>query len=322
MSAAVPATVDYSHAITCVDTEQVRPGQACCYLLGSGGRYAFIDCGTSLSVPGLKAVLAARGIGVEQIAYVMPTHVHLDHAGGAGLLMRECPNAKLVVHPRGAKHLIDPTALIAGATGVYGPERMAVMYGEIVPIDAARVIVADDGYELDFNGRSLLFIDAPGHARHHYAIWDARSRGWFAGDTFGLSYRVFDGPNGATLLPTTTPVQFEPEAWLQTLDRFLARDPAHMYLTHYGRVGNVPQLAADLRGDLAMYQSIALHLADVPDRHARIVEALTLHALEELAAMAAPVGDDTARDWLAFDLELNAQGLGVWLDRQKPKAAA
>jgi len=322
MSAAVPANVDYPNAITCIDTEQVRPGQACCYLIGGGSQYAFVDCGTSLSVPGIKAVLAARGIGLEQIAYVMPTHVHLDHAGGAGLLMRECPNAKLVVHPRGAKHLIDPTALIAGATGVYGPEKMAAMYGEIVPIEASRVIVADDGFRLDLGGRELRFIDAPGHARHHYAIWDAQSRGWFAGDTFGLSYRVFDGPNGATLLPTTTPVQFEPEAWLQTLDRFLAADPAWMYLTHYGRVGNVPQLAADLRGDLAMYQSIALHLADVPDRHARIVEALTLHALEELAAMAAPVSDDTARDWLAFDLELNAQGLGVWLDKQQRTATA
>lgn len=322
MSAAVPANVDYPNAITCIDTEQVRPGQACCYLIGGGSQYAFVDCGTSLSVPGIKAVLAARGIGLEQIAYVMPTHVHLDHAGGAGLLMRECPNAKLVVHPRGAKHLIDPTALIAGATGVYGPEKMAAMYGEIVPIEASRVIVADDGFQLDLGGRELRFIDAPGHARHHYAIWDAQSRGWFAGDTFGLSYRVFDGPNGATLLPTTTPVQFEPEAWLQTLDRFLAADPAWMYLTHYGRVGNVPQLAADLRGDLAMYQSIALHLADVPDRHARIVEALTLHALEELAAMAAPVSDDTARDWLAFDLELNAQGLGVWLDKQQRTATA
>ncbi len=327
MPAALPATVDYAHGITCIDTEQVRPGQACCYLIGSGQRsgtaqYAFVDCGTSLSVPGIKAVLAARGIGLDQIAYVMPTHVHLDHAGGAGLLMRECGHAKLVVHPRGAKHLIDPAALIAGATAVYGPEQMAAMYGEIVPIDASRVIVADDGYRLDFDGRELLFIDAPGHARHHYAIWDEQSRGWFAGDTFGLSYRVFDGPNGATLLPTTTPVQFEPDAWLQTIDRFMATDPDWMYLTHYGRVGDVQQLAADLRGDLAMYQSIALHLADAPDRHARIVEALTLHALEELAAMAAPVSDELARDWLDFDLELNAQGLGVWLDRQKPKATA
>jgi glyoxylase-like metal-dependent hydrolase (beta-lactamase superfamily II) len=324
--ATLPAVIDYPDNISCIDTEQQRTGLACCYLIRGGTRgseqYAFIECGTSLSVPGLKAVLAERGIGLDQIAYVIPTHVHLDHAGGAGLLLRDCPNAKLVIHPRGAKHMIDPSALIAGATEVYGVDNMAKMYGEILPVPADRVIVAEDNHLLDFNGRELRFIDSPGHARHHFSIWDAQSRGWFTGDTFGLSYRVFDSHNGPYLMPTTTPVQFEPDAWLQTISRYLAVDPAYMFLTHYGRVGNVGQLAADLRGGIAMYQSIASHLADEPDRHARIYEALMLYSLEELAAMAAPVKDDVARDWLAFDIELNAQGLEVWLDKQKAKASA
>ncbi|GAC1625463.1 MAG: MBL fold metallo-hydrolase [Nevskia sp.] len=312
-----PHTIDYPDNISCVDTEQHRPGLAACYLLRSGDEYAFVECGTSLSVPGLLKVLEHRGIAREQIAYVMPTHVHLDHAGGAGLLMRECPNAKLVIHPRGAKHMIDPAALIAGATEVYGAENMPAMYGEILPVEDARVIVAPDNFRLDFNGRELLFIDAPGHARHHYAIWDAQSRGWFTGDTFGISYRDLDGPNGPYLFPTTTPVQFEPDAWLATLQRFMAVDPAYMFLTHYGRVGNVGQLAADLRGGIAMYQSIALHLASAPDRHARIRDALALHAEEELIAMACPLGEARIHELLAFDMELNAQGLVVWLARQE-----
>ncbi|WP_295682617.1 MBL fold metallo-hydrolase [uncultured Nevskia sp.] len=320
--AKLPAVIDYPDGISCIDTEQQRTGLACCYLMRSGDQYAFIECGTSLSVPGLKAVLAERGIGLDQIAYVIPTHVHLDHAGGVGLLMKDCPNAKLVVHPRGARHLIDPSALIAGATAVYGPENMATMYGEILPVAEDRVIVADDNYVLDFNGRKLSFIDSPGHARHHFSIWDVQSGGWFTGDTFGLSYRLFDGPNGPFLMPTTTPVQFEPEAWLKTLSRYLAADPAFMFLTHYGRVDNVAQLAADLGGGIAMYQSIALHLAEVPDRHARIYEALMLYSLEELAANASPVTDEVAREWLAFDIELNTQGLEVWLDKQKAKPAA
>lgn len=321
-SAKLPAVIDYPDNISCIDTEQQRTGLACCYLMRSGNQYAFIECGTSLSVPGLKAVLAERGIGLDQIAYVIPTHVHLDHAGGAGLLLRDCPNAKLVVHPRGARHLVDPSALIAGATAVYGPDNMAAMYGEILPVAADRVIVAEDNFVLDFNGRELLFIDSPGHARHHFSIWDAQSRGWFTGDTFGLSYRMFDGPNGPYLMPTTTPVQFEPEAWLKTIGRYLTVNPAYMFLTHYGRVGNVAQLAADLRGGIAMYQSIATHLADEPDRHARIVEALMLYSLEELAAMSSPVKDDVAREWLAFDIELNTQGLEVWLDKQKASSAS
>lgn len=316
----LPHTLDYPGNLTLIDTEQQRPGLASCYLVRSGDRYAFVECGTSLSIPGLLAVLDARGIDREQVDYVMPTHVHLDHAGGAGLLMRHLPNAKLVVHPKGARHLTNPAKLIEGATAVYGADNMLRMYGEILPVPEARVIVADDGFELDFRGRALRFIDAPGHARHHYAIWDATTRGWFTGDTFGLSYREFDGPNGAFLFPTTTPVQFEPEAWAQTLERFMATDPAWMYLTHYGRVGDVGRLAADLRGGISIYQSLARQLADAPDRHAALKEALMVHALEELAALASPVDETTARELLAFDMELNAQGLGVWLDKQKKAA--
>ena len=316
-----PNTIDYPDNITLIDTEQHRPGLAACYLLRSGNEYAFIECGTSLSVPGLLAVLKHRGIAPEQIAWIMPTHVHLDHAGGAGLLMRECPNAKLVIHPRGARHMIDPAQLIAGATAVYGEAQMAALYGEILPVPAERVVIAEDGFEIDFNGRVLRFIDAPGHARHHYAIWDAQSRGWFTGDSFGLSYREFDGPEGPYLFPTTTPVQFEPEAWLQTIQRFLAVDPAYMFLTHYGRVGNVLQLAADLRGGIATYQSIALHLAGCPDREARIQRALLLHATEELGAVGCRLAEDEIERLLALDMALNAQGLVVWLDRQAKAAA-
>lgn len=318
----LPQTIDYAHGITCIDTEQQRAGLACCYLVESGGRYAFVECGTSLSVPGLLRVLQARGIARAQVDYVMPTHVHLDHAGGAGLLMRECGNARLVIHPRGAKHMVDPSALIAGASAVYGARNMAALYGEILPVPEARVIVADEGFALDFNGRHLRFIDTPGHARHHYAIWDETSRGWFAGDTFGISYRELTGPQGDYIFPTTTPVQFEPEAWAATLDRFLAENPAWMYLTHYGRVGDVVRLAADLRSGIAVYQSLARQLADAPERHARIRDALALHAVEELKAMACPLADAEIRALLAFDMELNAQGLGVWLDREKKRSTA
>ncbi|MDB5985323.1 MAG: fold metallo-hydrolase [Nevskia sp.] len=311
-----PATIDYEYEIVCVDTEQHRAGLACCYLLRSGDAYAFIDCGTSLSVPGLLDVLRQRGIAREQVAYVIPTHVHLDHAGGAGLMLRELPNAQLVIHPRGARHMRDPSKLINSASVVYGAENMTALYGEILPVPQARVLVADDNFTLDFNGRELLFIDAPGHARHHFAVWDARSRGWFTGDVFGLSYREFDGPQGAFLFPTTTPVQFQPEAWLTTLERLLATHPAWAYLTHYGRVGNIAKLAGDLRRGLADYQRLARAQAQSPQRHAAIKQALMQLALQEVAALQAPVTPAQARELLAFDMELNTQGLEVWLDRK------
>jgi glyoxylase-like metal-dependent hydrolase (beta-lactamase superfamily II) len=326
----LPRVEEYDHGISCIDTEQVRPGLACCYLIragtgtagagtGSGECYGLVECGTALSVPGLLRVLETKGIARDQVAYVMPTHVHLDHAGGAGVLMRALPNAKLVVHPRGARHMIDPSKLIEGASAVYGAENLPKMYGDIAPIPESRVIVAEvereGGFRLDFNGRELLFLDAPGHARHHYAIWDAASRGIFTGDVFGLSYREFDGPEGPYLLPTTTPVQFEPEAWAQTLDRLMALGPEWIYLTHYGRLGEVPRLERQLRSGLATYQRIALQCADLPDRHERLVEALLTLCVDEARALNSPVPAQDTRRLLQFDCELSAQGLEVWLDK-------
>jgi glyoxylase-like metal-dependent hydrolase (beta-lactamase superfamily II) len=313
----LPAAQALGHGITCIDTEQQRPGVACCYLLQYGDEAALIECGTSPGVPGLLARLVQLGIEREQLRYVIPTHVHLDHAGGAGLLMRELPNAQLVVHSRGARHLIDPTKLIAGATAVYGADAVRDMYGEILPVDESRVIVADDGFKLSIAGRELLFIDTPGHARHHFSVWDETSRGFFTGDTFGLSYRVFDGPHGPWLMPTTTPVQFEPDAWQQTLGRYLQHEPQRMYLTHYGAVDDVPRLARDLRRGLIDYQHLAMSIeARGADRHEAIKRALFDWSLQELQQREVAVTEAVARDWLQFDLELNAQGLGVWLDRQ------
>lgn len=313
----VPA-LNYEHAITCIDTEQQRPGMAACYLVGGDGRYAFVDTGTSLSVPGMLDLLAARDIDRAQVDYIMPTHVHLDHAGGAGALMAALPSARLVVHPRGARHLVDPSALIDGATAVYGAEALQRMYGEIVPVPESRVLVADvapgKDFYLSLGTRPLRFIDAPGHARHHYAIWDATSRGWFTGDVFGISYREFDWDNGHFLIPTTTPVQFDPEAWRHTLDRMMAVDPQWMYLTHFGRVGHLPQLAQRLRDDLAAYESIA---RQTPTRDGTaLADALTQYHLDALSQLDHPLPEIRARELLGFDMQLNAQGLEVWRARQ------
>ena len=306
--------------IVCIDTEQHRPRMAACYLIGSDGHYAFVESGTSLSVPGLLDTLDELGIARDAVDYVMPTHVHLDHAGGAGALLRELPRARLVIHPRGARHMVDPSQLIAGATAVYGPGAMRATYGEIVPVPEARVVVADVAPDRDFElmlgGRRLQFIDAPGHARHHCAIWDEASRGWFTGDVFGLSYREFDDAEGNYLIPTTSPVQFDPEAWNATLDRLLEKSPAHVYLTHYGRVDTVQALARGLREGLAAYQRIARAHAPAPDRHARLYADLMDYHLEQLRRRDNPLPEARARELLDIDVEVNAQGLEVWLDRQ------
>ncbi|MCL1500651.1 MBL fold metallo-hydrolase [Xanthomonas nasturtii] len=285
------------------------------YLIVEAQRGAFVDCGTSLSVPHMLAAVQAAGLTPAQVEWLVLTHVHLDHAGGAGALLQHLPNARVLVHPRGAPHLIDPTRLIAGATAVYGEAEMARSYGVIVPVPAERVVQASDGDTVMLGARALHTIDTPGHARHHLCVWDARSRSWFTGDTFGLSYRQLDSAAGAFILPTSSPVQFEPEAMLQSIARLMETAPEAMYLTHYGRVAPPAPLARALGEQIHAMTDIALGCAQRPDRHRCMVAALTALYLERARQHGCRLDDAAVEQLLATDIELNAQGLGCWLDR-------
>ncbi|HET7062644.1 MAG TPA: MBL fold metallo-hydrolase, partial [Rudaea sp.] len=220
-----------------------------------------------------------------------------------------------VIHPRGVRHMVDPSALIAGATAVYGADEVRASYGDLVPIPAERIITANDEYRVDLAGRELLCIDTPGHARHHMCIWDARSQAFFPGDTFGLSYREFDTDNGAFILPTSTPVQFEPEALHASIDRMLGFRPQQMFLTHYSRVTEVERLAADLHLQIHAMVAIARNHAADPDRHALIAADLAGMYIGRARLHGCALGADRVRELLAMDIELNTQGLEVWLDR-------
>ncbi|KQO00321.1 MULTISPECIES: MBL fold metallo-hydrolase [Stenotrophomonas] len=303
------------HDIHVIDTAFQRDHFDAAYLLVGNGRGAFIDCGTSHSLPNLLAAVERAGLGVDAIDWLILTHVHLDHAGGAGALMQRLPNARLLLHPRGAPHMIDPARLVAGATAVYGEAEMARSYGRIVPVAAERVVVAEDGHRLSLGGRELLCIDTPGHARHHLCVWDEASRGWFTGDTFGLSYRELDSAQGAFIVPTTSPVQFEPEALHASIDRLMAQAPEAMYLTHYGRVRDTAPLAADLHVQIDAMTAIARACDGRADRHRALVAALGELCLERARVHGCRLDDAGVLRVLGMDIELNAQGLECWLDR-------
>lgn len=307
------------HQITCIDTEYQRPGLAACYLIESEGEAAFVDTGTSHTVPQLMSLLEAKGIAPEQVKYVIPTHVHLDHAGGAGALMQRLPEASLVIHPYGARHMIDPAKLAAGAKAVYGEEKFSQDFGELIPVDKKRTIEAPDGFRLRLGSRELLCLDTPGHARHHICIFDDQSRGIFTGDTFGISYRELDTAKGPFILATSTPIQFDPVAWHETLDRLMALTPEVIYLTHYCEVREPARLVEQLRRSIDQFTTAALSAdaAPGPERIAQIRNALLQWLLASLDQHGCQQSPQEIAQFMSMDLELDAQGLDVWLQKRE-----
>lgn len=304
-----------THGIHAIDTGFQRPGFDAAWLIVEQGRAALIDCGTALAVDTILHDIKAAGLAPDAVDWLILTHVHLDHAGGAGALLPHLPNARVLVHPRGAPHMIDPTRLIAGATAVYGEAEMARSYGRIEPIPAARVQTAEEGLRVQLAGRELICLDTPGHALHHICIHDPVSASIFTGDTFGISYRELDTPNGVFIFPTTTPVQFDPHALKASIQRLVALQPQRACLTHFGSVGNVERCAEVLLELIDCMVEAALACTDATDRHAALVAALDdLYVPRAMAHSG--LDAETVRQLLALDIELNAQGLAVWLDRR------
>ena len=297
--------------ISVIDSEYYSKDFAAIYLLKQKNKVIIIETGTNYSVPYVKEALSQIGLSFSDVSYVIPTHVHLDHAGGAGLLMMQCQNAALVVHPRGARHLIDPSKLVAGAKAVYGENKFKEYYGEIFPIDANRVIQADDNFILDFDGRELRFIDTPGHARHHFCIWDKATKSMFTGDTFGISYRDLDHQDELYILPSTSPVQFDPEALIQSINRIMEFKPERVCLTHFSAIKPTKKVANKLIESIHFVSNLAIKYADKNDSESIIYKKMMDYFLEGLNEIGF-YNNDYAKDRLSLDVLINTQGLIYW----------
>ncbi|EXI67510.1 MAG: hydroxyacylglutathione hydrolase [Candidatus Accumulibacter adjunctus] len=305
----------YEHGIHSVDAGYVRPLLAAVHLIVEDGRVAIVDSGSNASVQPLLAALTAFGLLPEAVDYLILTHIHLDHAGGAGSLMRVLPNARLLVHPRGVAHMVDPSRLVAGVAAVYGVAAVRKLYGEILPIAERRIIPATHGLRVDLAGRELLCLDTPGHARHHISVYDRRSLSFFTGDIFGLSYRELDRDGRQFIFPTTTPVQFDPVAMHASLDLLLSHAPEVMYLTHYSQVRDVAAKGVRLHELIDEHVRIArLVEAAGSERRARIRAGLQELLLVEAERFGCALPTAQVLELFATDLDLNAQGLDVWLD--------
>ena len=313
----VAHTSDINNGIIAIDTEYMRPLLDASHLIVENGHAAFVDTGTNDSVPLLIDALRQKDLDPGDVDYVFLTHVHLDHAGGAGQLMQRLPNARCVIHPRGAPHMIQPAKLIAGTEAVYGEKRARELYGDIQPIAADRVDVAADDQSFELSGREMRTLYTEGHARHHYCLHDPQSQGVFTGDSFGISYREFDTVAGEFIFPSSTPSHFDPAEAHKAIDRIMALQPSQLYLTHYSRVCDLNRLAGDMHECIDTYVAIGNECRDDPNRS----KAMQTRMFDYLSGRLVKHGFKGDRDamWSALEIDviLNTQGLDAWLKWQE-----
>lgn len=307
----------YAHGIHAVDSGYIRPQLAAVHLIVERGRVAVVDTASNACVPRVLEALQTLGLSPASVDYVFLTHVHLDHAGGAGAMMRAFPDARLIVHPRGARHMADPTKLFAAVQEVYGAEEAHRLYGDPLPITVERIREAGDGFSFDLAGRALICLDTPGHARHHLCLLDSRSGCLFTGDIFGMSFRELDVDGRPSIIPTSSPTQFEPDVMHASVDRILAHRPPAVYLTHFAEVRDVARLGGELHRLIDAHVAIAERERDSgPERGARILDGLWALMEAEAARQGWRLPAAQWREVLRMDIEINAQGLDYWLDHR------
>ena len=278
-----------------------------------------IETGASPSNVVIQQALKELDITLEMIDLVAVTHIHLDHSGGAGLLMSQCPNAKLLVHEKGKKHLVDPEKLIAGARVVYG-DRFDEMFDPICPIPEDRVEIVKDKEEIDLgNNRSLTFLDTPGHAFHHLAIYDPKSNGLFSGDSAGIFFhRLFRDHKIPFCLPVTAPTQFVPDIMEKTLRQLIDLSPRRIYFTHFG-VCECPEEILELA--IQWTQFFGKDCVDHYHQHqsAELLSSFILNRIQnELNAKGAP-DEFPESSFFAGDVALNVQGIIAYVEKMKAK---
>lgn len=313
-----PAT----HTRITVDCEPEHPGYVAAYLRIAGDECAFVECYTNAAVPHLLAALTAAGKTPESVKYVVVTHAHLDHAGGASALMKACPNATLLAHPRAARHLIDPSKLVASATQVYGEAYFEATYGTIEPIPESRVRALEDRESFTLGDATLTVHHTAGHAKHHFVVHDPATGTVFTGDTFGLVYpRLQRGKLFA--IASTSPTDFDAKEAYASLDRVLGLGEKTVCPTHFGEVSEVGEMGRQVRAWIARadaWVEDAVRADASAEETLRTLERLGREAVETAASEVGLVLDDADRKSLELDITLNAQGLAFVVEKRRRAA--
>lgn len=314
----MPSITDLGNSIYQIDVyDHQEPERTSCYLIAAGG-IALVETGPAPGTGHLLDALKSLNIAPERVGHIIVTHIHLDHSGGAGQMARDLPNAQVHVHPRGARHLIDPARLVNGAKAIYG-DRFDRLFGEILPIARERVHTPEDGEKLDLGGgRVLTFYHALGHARHHFVVYDRASRGIFSGDALGVRFYALSLLAGYDFtLPSTPPSEFDPAAALETFDRAAALDLENIYFTHFGKASGAKAVIARNRELVKKFEAVGRQVLGAGGGPREIEKALWEMVMKELKIKGIEDREHPAVKFLSLDIELNAEGIAHYLKSAK-----
>ncbi len=311
----MPVITNLGGSIYQIDVCDQEPERTACYLI-LADKVALIETGPAPGTVHIKDALKKLGIPPEQVDYIIVTHIHLDHAGGAGVMARDLPRAKVCVHPRGARHLIDPARLAAGARAIYG-ESFDRLFGAVLPVPGERVCTPADGEILDLGGgRILTFYHTPGHARHHFIIHDPASRGVFSGDTLGVRFQALSRLVGSDIiLLSTPPPEFDPAGMIETLDRVAGLDLDYIYFAHYGRAGGVSAILAYLKDQLHVFEALGRRVLVSGGGAREIERAIRDMVMDQVAIYGLKDSEHPAIKFMELDIRLNAAGINHYLGR-------
>jgi glyoxylase-like metal-dependent hydrolase (beta-lactamase superfamily II) len=212
-----------------VDTVALgNPNTVAVYVVKGSRKTAVIDCGYASSYGNVMQGLRQLGVEPSRVDYVIPTHVHLDHAGAAGHLVRHMPRAKVIAHERAVPHLVDPTKLVESATSVFG-EKLIQMYGKPMPVDKNKIVAVGVESHVDLGNVTLTTLYAPGHAPHQISVLLEEEHLLFSADAVGIVF-----PGFPTLIPTTPPPSLDPVKLAETLEMLRQTDPKMLLVPHFG----------------------------------------------------------------------------------------
>lgn len=285
-----------------------------------GDDITLIETCAAPSLPYLLNGLQQLQINLADVKNIIVTHVHLDHAGAAGLMMEKCPNATLFVHSRGARHMIDPTKLIQGAKAVYG-DAFDKLFNPILPIPEKRVHIVKDGETLQISeNRILTFYDTPGHAKHHISIHDSLTNGIFTGDTIGIYYRELAELDVELYLPTTSPSQFQPDAMIAAKDRIRNMKVDSIYFGHYGASSHVSEVYKQLEYWLPIFVEAGKQVFEQNQDFEVASHELYVLLLDKVSSHLSQKGVPSTHsiyDVIKLDMEISAMGIIDYLTKQK-----